>query len=60
MCVVCVVCVRMYLCLSRCMCRYVCMYVCSLTRKSVFDSILTGCVPVIFAKATMTQALTQY
>ena len=27
----------------------------SLTRKSVFDSLLTGCIPVIFARATMTQ-----
>lgn len=27
----------------------------SLTRKSLFDSFMTGCVPVIFARATVTQ-----
>lgn len=29
----------------------------SLTRKSLFDSFLAGCIPVVFAKATITQYL---
>lgn len=29
----------------------------SITRKSIFDSLLAGCVPVIFARATMSQYL---
>lgn len=29
----------------------------SLTRKSLFDSLVAGCIPVIFAKATVTQYL---
>ena len=29
----------------------------SITRKSIFDSLVSGCIPVIFAKASMTQYL---
>lgn len=29
----------------------------SITRKSIFDSLLAGCVPVIFARASMSQYL---
>lgn len=29
----------------------------SITRKSIFDSLLAGCIPVIFAKASISQYL---
>jgi hypothetical protein len=29
----------------------------SITRKSIFDSLIAGCIPVIFARASMSQYL---